>query len=133
MTRLSPFLLLVCATAVVGCGGEGDGADDSIDAGTIVSFDAPPGGAGVTEVSCSGGTIAVTVTTPGNRFDPMSSTIQRGQIVRFDPAAGHDVASDSGGLFDVGFGGEGCFRFDDAGSFGFRCTPHGFRGTIVVQ
>lgn len=113
--------VLLCAAAC------GDGVDDNGNG----DGGAPLGG--VALVSCPGATPAATFTTPGNRFEPSSDTVSAGDVVRFDPSTGHDVASSQSGLFSVPLGGERCFRFDRAGSFGFRCTTHGFTGTLVVE
>jgi plastocyanin len=131
-------LLAALAVAVAACGSEEEdhqqhegGETPDAPAGAQ-----PDGGAlqsgPVVAVDCAGATIAVEVTTPGFRYEPAQSTITAGQIVRFDPAAGHDVASDTG-AFSVPFGGASCFRFDAPGTFKFHCTPHDFKGTIVVQ
>lgn len=66
-------------------------------------------------------------------FTPSSTTISVGEVVRFTMEGIHNVSS-TGGDFSVGFGAVGCFRFDSAGSFPYRCTAHGqMTGTITVQ
>jgi plastocyanin len=37
------------------------------------------------------------------------------------------------GLFRVDFGATACLKFTAAGSFPFKCEPHQFVGTVVVQ
>jgi hypothetical protein len=122
---MKPFVqvIAILALTVAACG---DGEDPT---------DNPDGGAplgGVALVSCPASP-AVTFTTPANRFEPVDATIDVGEIVRFDLSAGHDVASSQSGLFSVPLGGERCFRFDQAGTYGFRCVQHGFTGSLVVQ
>lgn len=128
-----PMITCVAKIALVlglgGCGddGGGGGGDDTPD------VDAEPTTAAVLEVDCAGATIAETITTQGNSYSPNAVTIASGEIVRFTPQSGHNVESTEDGLFEVAFAGEGCFRFDEPGSYGFFCTPHGFTGTVTVQ
>lgn len=121
MKTISTILFALTCTALASCGGDDGGGDDAPDAA---------GGSAITSVSCAGATLAATVTTSGSAYSPQSSTIAAGGIVRFDPSATHNV---SGEGFDVPLGGEGCFQFSEAGTFGFSCTPHGFTGSIIVQ
>jgi len=108
--------------AFAGCGGGGD--DDS------AAPDAMPGD--VVPVSCTGATIAATVTTMGFAYMPVDTTISAGEIVRFSPSTGHDV-NDANNAFHVGFGGDACFRFDVVDAYTFHCSVHFFEGTVTVQ
>lgn len=116
-------LALMCA-----CGGD-DGGGGSPDAATSGPDAAP---LEVASVDCGSVTPDQTITTSGFMYSPMSVTITTGQVVMFTPASAHDVASDDG-KFSVPLGGTGCFRFNQAGTYGFHCTPHGFTGSVVVQ
>jgi plastocyanin len=91
--------------------------------------DAEPQPRDVVEVDCATATIAATVSTAVNAYDPDTTTISVGQVVRFNPAASHDVSNAD---FRVPFGGNRCFRFDAAASYTIVCTAHGFTGTVVV-
>lgn len=126
MKPAKTLFALICVLGV-GCGG-GDGGGDGDDATAPDASTA----AAVTEVDCASATIAELIVTDGAAYSPNAVTISAGEVVRFQPAATHDVASNDG-LFSVGFGGDGCFRFDEAGSYTFHCTPHGFSGTVTVQ
>src|SRR5688572_20530122 len=121
LTILVPAFCL--ALAACGDDGGGGGGDDTAEPDAEET-------ASVTMVSCTGITPDAEVTTDGSAYSPMSVTISAGEVVRFDPQATHDV---NGEEFDVPLGGEGCFRFDTAGTYAFRCTPHGFTGSVVVQ
>ena len=122
---MKPLSFLVPALlAVAACGGGGDdGGDDTVDPPDASNAEA------VEEVTCPA-TPAAEITTVGSAYSPMSVTIAPGEIVRFTPTATHDV---NGELFDVPLGGEGCFQFNTAGTYSFRCTPHGFTGSVVVE
>ena len=113
-----PALLLVAA-----CGGGGSGDDGS---------DVDAAASSVTEVSCAGADIAATVTTTLSAYTPADTTINVGEIVEFHPAGAHDVAVD-GNAFHVDFGADKCFQFDAAATYTFRCSVHGFTGTLTVQ
>ncbi|MBS1123680.1 MAG: Copper binding protein, plastocyanin/azurin family [Deltaproteobacteria bacterium] len=125
---------LVMLLAVAACGG-GDPAPAGVDA-PAGGVDAPAAVATVTEVTpCTGETITVE-TTGGFRFSPKDSTITVNQIVKFVNDPTHDVAP-SGSMTDsglrVGFGATKCLKFTKAGTFNFKCTPHGFTGSITVN
>jgi plastocyanin len=113
------------------CGGGDDGGsgDDTPD------IDAAA--ASVVEVDCATATIAQTITTSGFAYSPATATISVGEVVEFTPMASHDVASGNpgspDGLFSVGLAGQGCFQFNEAGTYPFHCTPHQFAGTLTVQ
>jgi plastocyanin len=135
MRRSTLLCTLALAVFASACGSEEDhpGHGEEPDAGEITVPDGAAASGPVVQVDCAGATVAVTVTTPGFRYEPAEATISAGQIVRFDPASGHDVASDTAGLFNVPFAGDRCFRFEQPGTFKYHCSPHDFRGTIVVQ
>jgi plastocyanin len=121
IAKTMPALLL----ALAACGDDGGGGGDD-------TQDPDASAADIQSVTCAGATIAATVTTDGFAFSPTQTTISTGDIVQFMPMATHDVASDDG-LFSVGIGGNGCFQFNTAGTFQYRCTPHQFTGQIIVQ
>lgn len=110
---------LLLSAAACG-GGDDDGAQPDATANTDV-----------VSVSCAGATIAATVMTGVGTYDPVDTTISVGEIVEFDLGTGHDVTSSDG--FHVNFAGNGCFRFDAAGTYPFHCSAHGFMGSIIVQ
>lgn len=114
-----PALLVFAA-----CGGD-DGVQPAPDSEPVV-------GSNVTEVSCNGATIAATVTTVGFAYSPETTTISVGEVVEFTPDNSHDVNGDDPGL-TVPLGGNLCFSFDEAGTYDFHCSPHGFQGSVVVQ
>ncbi len=120
----------ITATGLVACGGD---SNSTPDAAKVIDS----AGAIASEVPCAGATVTTTVTAPGGGFAYMitpSSMIAVAQVVKFEMAAGtsHDVNSNGKG-FDTGFGVTKCFKFNVAGSYTFKCTPHSFTGTIVVQ
>ena len=125
MAKLTVALFLVLG----GCGDDGGGGDDQPD------IDA--GAEAVESVSCTGATIAQTITTDGFAYSPVDSTISVGEIVQFSPLATHDVQSGNpgspDGLFTVGLGGTGCFQFNEAGDYPFHCGPHQFAGSLTVE
>lgn len=118
--RIVLIASLASALALAACGDDG-GSTPAIDAASSV-----------TKVPCAGATVAATVTTVGFAYDPASTTVTTGQIVKFTMPGDHNAVSNSG-LFRADFNAETCLRFDAAGSFPFHCEPHNFAGTIVVQ
>lgn len=114
------------------------GSDDKTatpDAGT------PDGGGStstVTKVACPSGTLPSIESTAGNNnsYTPSSVTVAVGGIVQFKMASSHNVvpadrAADAG--LKVNFGETACLQFAKAGTFNFKCSPHSFRGSVVVQ
>jgi plastocyanin len=98
--------------------------------------DAAP--ATVRTVTCPPGDMP-TVMTSDNvmAFDPKITAISAHGIVKFVMSPTHSVGrdptlpSDTG--LHVGFGQTACLEFDQAGTFNFICTAHGFQGQIIVQ
>jgi len=124
--RLS--FVFVVSTVAAACGG--DDGNSGTDAGT----DAPA--STVVRVDpCPGTTDATVITTAANVYMPMMTTISQGQVVKFTMNAAHDVAPGTGGdpNLVVPLGGERCYRFTAPGTFNFKCTPHGFTGSITVN
>src|SRR5689334_1783816 len=122
--------LPVICLAMAACGGS-DGGNPA----DAKQADAAP--ATVLGVTCPA-TPAATVTTDNATFSyaPASVTITQGQVVKFTMSSFHNVApaaamSDAG--LSVGFGMEKCLMFTKAGTFKFKCDPHAFVGTVVVQ
>jgi plastocyanin len=118
---LASFLL----ASVVACGGGGDdGADDAPDAVPIPQT--------VSMVTCPDSTVDITASL--TTYMPPSFTTTVGGIVHFNLAGGHDVVSTTAGQnFSLPLSANACLQFDAAGTFTFRCTPHGFNGTVIVQ
>ena len=124
---MSARISFVFVSLLAACGGD--------DGGNNPMPDAPPMASIVRVDPCPGTTDATVITTTANMYMPMATTITQGQVVKFTMNAAHDVApngASSTGLA-VPLGGERCYRFTSAGSFGFKCTPHGFTGTITVN
>jgi plastocyanin len=120
------LLSLALALPLLGCGGDDQpiADDEPLPPDAAASAD-------VVEVDCASATAAATVTTVGFAYEPASVTVATGEVVKFTPQDGHD-AMGQGNAIDVPLAGEGCYRFDAAGSFGFFCSPHGFSGTVEV-
>jgi plastocyanin len=127
---------LVMMLAVAACGGGDDGGGN----GTI---DAPagtadaPAAATVKEVACAGGEMEVTTDNASFVYSPAATTITQGQAVKFTMSSTHDVAPVTNAQSDpglrVGFGQSKCLMFTATGTFKFKCTPHGFTGTVTVN
>ena len=113
--------------AVAACGG----------GSTTPSIDAPVTAAAVTTVDCATNAPTATVATQNFMFTPAATTITVGQIVKFQLESVHDVVPDSSTTTDPGltvdFGKTACLKFAKAGTFGFKCQPHGFKGSITVN
>jgi plastocyanin len=98
--------------------------------------DAAP--ATVRAVTCPPGDMPMVMTSDNAfAYDPMTTMISAHGIVKFVMSPTHDVGpnpirpSDPG--LRVDFGKMACLEFDQAGTFSFLCTAHGFVGTIIVQ
>lgn len=131
LSRLLHVLLVVLVVPVIGCGDDGG----SVTPDAAVTIDAPT--SSVTEVTCPSAPDATVITTDNlNRYQPQMTTITAGQVVEFQTSLEHDVAplppmTDPNLV--VGFNKTVCLRFDAAGTFQFKCVPHGFTGTITVN
>lgn len=88
--------------------------------------------------------IKATFTTDNSfKFIPEQDTIAVGEIVQFTATNSHPIGpipgdpnSDSGIVVPVGpAGADGvkCFKFPQAGTYRFQCTPHMFKGTLTVN
>jgi len=115
------------AVLVAACGGSTGGDDVPADTS---------GGVRVEAVSpCTGE--SATVNTLATRFDPATVTVTAGQVVKFVNDVGHDIkpalSGDTDDALAIPEGQTKCFRFNVTGSFGFRCSIHGFVGSVTVQ
>lgn len=115
---------LILGLAACGGGGDDPPTDSAAPQSTIEAVN-----------PCAGEAATVTTTT-AFMYMPQATTINAGEIVKFVMDLSHDVAprttQDDSGL-RVGFGQTKCLRFTTAGTFNFKCTPHGFTGSITVQ
>ena len=134
--------LVLLAVAMLGCGGNEDpktiDGPRQIDARIVdAGPDAPPDAqTDVRVVNCAGANIGGTVRTEDgtDAYEPAATTITVGQAIAFEMASTHNVvpvASDPG--LTVGFGQTKCLLFTVAGTYNFKCGPHGFTGTITVN
>jgi plastocyanin len=138
---------LVLALFAAACGG-GDDASDStkaVDAAKAVdakkaadgavAVDAAP--ATVTKVDCATVTPVATVSTVQDAYSPSASTINQNDVVKFVMPSEHNVAPDSTGNTDAGlvvdFNETACLKFTAKGTFKFKCTVHGFTGTVTAN
>jgi plastocyanin len=127
---MSKLLFVLCAATAVSCGGGGGDDDDDTMA------DAPAASTLMEVNPCPATTDATVLTMAGNNYMPKDTTITQGQVVKFDMNANHDVApsvAPTDSTLRVPLGGTKCFRFTAAGTFNFKCTPHGFVGSIIVN
>lgn len=124
---MSARISFVLISALAACGGD--------DGGTETPPDSPPA-ASIAQVDPCPGTVDATVITTGaNMYMPVATTITQGKVVKFEMNSAHDVAPNgatSTGLV-VPLGGTRCYRFTTPGTYSFKCTPHGFTGTITVN
>lgn len=134
MLRSLRFLSLTCALALAACGGGDD--PPAVDA---PSGGDSGGGAALEAVTCPGSPDAMVSTSDGSfQFSPQATTISVGQTVQFVMSSTHDVkpnpaAGTSDSALVVNFGETKCFKFTQAGTYHFKCNPHGFAGTVTVQ
>jgi len=126
--RMLGRISLAFLFAAAACGG----------GGSTPSIDAPvSSGNKVMMVDCATNAATATVATQNFMFTPMATTITAGQVVKFVLESVHDVVPDTTTTSDpgltVGFGATACLKFTTAGTFGFKCEPHGFKGSITVN
>src|SRR5215470_17532684 len=125
---------LLATFFLVACGGGGDGG--GVDSGG--GGDAPPATTVMVVDPCPA-TPDATVVTENTSFAymPVMTTITQGQVVKFVTSTEHDVKPNTlqntdAGLV-VGFNQTKCLRFTATGTFSFKCSIHGFAGTIQVN
>lgn len=118
-----PSLILLATAA---CGGGGGGAD------AAPQFDARP--SSVRAVTCPNPGGAADISATLSSYQPPSFTTTVNGIVEFNLTGGHTVNSTTTGeMFSLGLNANGCLQFTAAGTFTFRCVPHGFIGTVIAQ
>jgi plastocyanin len=126
---------LIAILMLAACGGGDDGGNPPADSAS--GTDAKVSNIEVV-TPCVGESATVTAdpSESASTYMPASTTISVGQIVKFEMPLAHNVApntsSEDPGL-SVGFGATKCLKFTAAGTYKFKCTPHGFVGTIVVN
>jgi len=143
--KRSLALVLVLAACGGDDGGGGGGKNDAaVTPGDGKAIDAAkPVDAGVdaqafvVTVACDGSEVG-TITTSGFAYSPSSLTINQNDVVKFVMISGmnHNVVPNSTGSdpgLQVDFGETACLQFTATGTFGFRCGPHNFMGSITVQ
>jgi len=120
------ILASVILVSVAACGGDGgDDGDDTTPDGTPITQN-------VSTVTCPNATVDITASL--TTYMPASFTTTVGGIVHFNLAGGHDVTSTTvGQTFGLPLNANACLQFDAAGTYTFRCSPHGFNGTVIVQ
>ena len=74
----------------------------------------------------------ITVNSGGNAYMPATASIPVNGVVKYVITPTHNVVSTTPGLA-VDFGQTMCLQFTQAGTFNFRCSVHGFMGTVTVQ
>lgn len=123
---------VMAVLALAACGGGEDSPADS------APNDTPTQSSVMVVTPCTGE--AATIESLATRFDPMSATITMGQIVKISAGQvgdDHDIKPALTGTTDAALlvpgGQERCFRFTAPGTYGFRCSIHGFVGSIVVN
>ncbi len=98
-------------------------------------IDAPPVTPSIVLVDPCPATPDATITTLATMFDMPSVTINQGQVVKFVSTSTHPISALAGtdSTLAVPEGATRCFRFTMAGTFKFKCTVHGYTGTLTVN
>jgi plastocyanin len=128
MTRIA-LAALLCAA----CGGD-DGGGGTPDAKLADAAS----NAKVQAVTCPATVDAtVTTSTTADEYAPKATTVAVNAVVKFVMPGSHNVIPDNSTSTDaalvVNFSETKCFKFTAAGTYGFLCAPHGFKGTVTVQ
>jgi plastocyanin len=118
--------ILACSLLIAsGCGGDDGGGNPDASRSDAAARN-------VVQVSCSGS--PPLVTTPGLMFSPMTTTISVNGMVHFQLGATHNVVSTTTGeQFSLALGADTCLQFKAAKTYTFKCGPHNFPGSVVVQ
>jgi len=69
---------------------------------------------------------------PAMAYAPQMATISVGGVVKWTMPTSHNVESTTAGLA-VDYGATKCLKFTVAGQYAYKCTAHGFTGTLTVQ
>ncbi|MCX5743818.1 MAG: plastocyanin/azurin family copper-binding protein [Proteobacteria bacterium] len=120
------ILFLLSAPVLGACG----------DDGATPTIDAPVVAAKVETVTCVGGEPEITAANGTNAYTPNAQTIAVGGAVKFTMPGAHNVVPDPTGSdagLKVDFTETKCLKFTAAGTYGFHCGPHAFKGTITVN
>lgn len=138
---------LLLSLLLAACGGD-DGNTGKMDSGNGSGSGSGSNTNKVQTVSCTGATIASTVTaTDGimhyaykdDATGVTPPTISVGGVVEFKTSTSHNVIPTTGASFpsdpglSVDYNKDVCLKFTTAGDFNFACLMHGFKGKVVVQ
>ena len=128
--RSSLAISLLALTACSGDDGGGTGTPDGPRQDAQVTT--------VTEVNCTGATVAASFMTLASSFMPTAATINRGDVVKFDTGADHPVIPSRDGMMTdpgivVGPSKTKCLKFSASGTFKFECMTHQYKGTLTVN
>ena len=113
-------------------------AAPSVDAKLVdaAPIDAPPTATTVVPVTCPASGVPVVMAMSGT-FSPSAVTVAVDGIVQFTMPGSHSVVPDNSKSTDAGllvdFNETKCLKFTRAGTFNFKCKPHGFAGAITVN
>lgn len=124
---MSARISFVFVSLLAACGGD-DGGNNNM------QMDAPPV-ASVALVDPCPATADATIMTLATRFEPMATTINQGQVVKFESTSTHPVRAQTGTdpALMIPEGATRCFRFTMPGTYKFQCSVHGYAGTITVN
>lgn len=90
----------------------------------------------IVPVACPASGAPVVMAMSGT-FSPSATTIAVNGIVQFKMPSSHSVVPDNSASTDPGllvdFNETKCLKFTKAGTFNFKCNPHGFKGAITVN
>jgi plastocyanin len=117
---MTSLRLLACVITLAACSSSDSASPDATTATSVRVVD------------CATSSPAMTVTTPGNRYEPATVTIPVGGVVRWTLPVQHDVSSTIPGLH-IDFGGDVCLKFTEAKQYDYACSAHGFVGKVTAQ
>jgi plastocyanin len=86
----------------------------------------------VQTVDCTTVTPAMSITTSGLAYSPAAATIAVNGVIKWTLPSTHNVESTTAG-FAVDYGATKCLKFTAAGQYTYKCTAHGFTGSVTVQ
>lgn len=112
-----------CAVVVLAACGSSDSSPLPVDAAVQTT---------VQTVDCATVSPAMAITTSGMAYLPQTATIAVNGVVKWTMPTSHNVESTTAGLA-VDYGATKCLKFTVAGQYTYKCTAHGFTGTLTVQ